>query len=393
MASIDQAISSLNEIGTEPFNSEPERLRLSNALLATLRRVQSPWDIACDHGYIELTTTAAIKALIDANVFTKWVEKGNRPLTAGDFAELTGVDAILLDRLLRHVAAQHLITLVDENTYASTPWAVSLGTDTAIASVYGTFYHELMAPLTISLPSFLKETGFKNPDNFQDSNVQRVHGKDSTMYGYVAASSLRSKEFADVMNFHARGNISPWTEVYDTCQIIEGAKLDRPLVVDIGGSKGHDLEKFHQRHPDIPEGSLVLQDIPEMLEGVTTKPVISVCPYNFFTPQPIKGARVYYLHMVLHNWPDDKATEILKNTADAMEPGYSKMLIYEDVISMRELSVQATMADITMMALCSSAERSENDWRRLIGGVKGLRIAKTWYIPHAIGGIIEVERV
>ncbi|KAI1800861.1 S-adenosyl-L-methionine-dependent methyltransferase [Daldinia bambusicola] len=393
MASVDQAISSLNEINTESFDSESERLRLSNAILSTLRRVQSPWDIASTHGFVDLTITAAIKALIDAGFFTKWAEQGSRPLRVDEFAELTGVDAVLLGRLLRHIAAQHLITLVGEDTYASTPWALSLGTDPAMTSIYGTFYHELMAPLALSLPSYLEGTGFKNPTDEQDGNFQRVHDKGSSLYGFVAASPLRSKEFADVMKCHARGNILPWTEVYDTYQIITGAKLDRPLVVDIGGSKGHDLEKFHQEHPDIPKGSLVLQDIPEVVEGLEVSPAVSVCPYDFFTPQPIKGARAYYLHIVLHNWPDDKATEILKNTADAMEPGYSKILIYEDVVSMRELSIQATFADMTMMALCSSAERSENDWHRLVGGVKGLKIVKFWYRAHNIGGIIEVERI
>ncbi|KAI1471878.1 S-adenosyl-L-methionine-dependent methyltransferase [Daldinia caldariorum] len=393
MASVDQAISRLNEINTESFDSESERLRLSNAILSTLRKVQSPWDIASTHGFVNPTIAASVKTLIDARVFTKWVEQGSKPLRVDEFAELTGVDAVLLSRLLRHIAAQHLITFVGEDTYASTPWALSLGTDPAIASIYGTFYHELIAPLALSLPSYLGGTGFKNPNDEKDGNFQRVHGKGSSLYGFVGASPLRSKEFADVMKCHARGSILPWTEVYDTYQIVMGAKMDRPLVVDVGGSKGHDLEKFHQKYPDIPKGSLVLQDIPEVVEGLTVDPAISVCPHDFFTPQPVKGARAYYLHIVLHNWPDHKAAEILKNIADAMEPGYSKILIYEDVISMRELSIQVTFPDMTMMALCSSAERFENDWHRLVGGVKGLKIVKFWHRPHTIGGIVEVDRI
>ncbi|KAI0972401.1 O-methyltransferase-domain-containing protein [Xylaria arbuscula] len=118
---------------------------------------------------------------------------------------------------------------------------------------------------------------------------------------------------------HARGNI-PWPEVYDTNKLITGARLDRPLVVDVGGSKGHDLEKFHQKHPDIPQGTLVLQDLPEVLNSLTVDPAISICPHDSFASQPIKGAGAYYFHLVLHDWPDDRAAEILGNTADAMEP-------------------------------------------------------------------------
>ncbi|ETS77264.1 hypothetical protein PFICI_11138 [Pestalotiopsis fici W106-1] len=393
MMSTDEAISRLESIGADSFKSEPERLQLANALLAALRRIQTPWDIACAHGWIEMTTVAAVRTLIDVGLFTKWAAHGSKPLTTNEFAKLTGADAVLLGRLLRHVAAQHFIIEVEENTYASTPYALSLGKDLALASIYGSFYHEVQLPLAVSMPLFLAETGFKNPTDLRDSNFQRVHGKGSNYFEFIASSPQRSLDFANAMDYHGRGNISQWTEVYDTDNIIKGADPDRPLVVDVGGSKGHDLEKFHQRHPNIPIGSLALQDLPKVLDGLTVDPTISIHPYDFFTPQPIKGARAYYLHRILHDWPNDKATEILRMTAEAMEPGYSKMLIHEDIVSAREPSVQTTMADITMMMSFSSAERTEQEWQTLIGDVEGLKVTKVWHKPHTIGGIIEVERV
>lgn len=96
MTSTEEAIAQLESIGDGSFKSESERLQLSNALLATLRRVQTPWDMACAHGWIELTTVAAIKTLIDAGLFTKWAEQGSTPLTTDEFAKLTGADAVLL---------------------------------------------------------------------------------------------------------------------------------------------------------------------------------------------------------------------------------------------------------------------------------------------------------
>ncbi|KAI1172937.1 S-adenosyl-L-methionine-dependent methyltransferase [Nemania sp. FL0916] len=393
MSSLDQALAILAKIGPELSSSEPERLRLSDALLSALRRVQSPWDIACAHGWIELTTTAAIKTLIDTGLFTKWAEHGAKPTSAGEFAKLTGADPVLLGRLLRHLAAQHLITESGEDTYASTPWSLALGTDTATTSIYGTFYHEVNAPLAISLPSFLKETGFKNPTDSQASNFQRVHGHGSTYFDFIASSPLRNKEFADAMDCHARGNILPWTEVYDTNQIIAHAKPGRPLVVDVGGSKGHDLDKFRQKHADIPRGSLILQDLPEVLDNLTVDSSITVCPHDFFTAQPIKGAAIYYLHLILHDWPNERATEILKNISEAMEPGYSRILLHEDVVALRDPSVQATVADMTMLMCFSSAERTENEWRALVEGVEGLRIIKVWRKPLSLGGIVEIERI
>ncbi|KAI1308336.1 S-adenosyl-L-methionine-dependent methyltransferase [Xylaria venustula] len=393
MRSVDEAISKLEDIGAASFNSESERRRLSDALLSTIRRVQSPWDISFAHGWIGVTTNAAVKSLIDAGLFTKWAEHGSKPLSTADLAELTGTDAVLLARLLGHLAAQHLIAEAGEDTYASTPWAQALGTDPSIASIYGTLYHEILAPLCLSLPFFLKETGFKNPTDIQSGNFQRVNGKGSRLFEFVASSPIRNKEFADAMEYHARGNILPWPEIYDTNKLITGARLDRPLVVDVGGSKGHDLEKFHQTHPDVPHGSLVLQDLPEVLNGLTVDPTISICPHDFFASQPIKGARAYYFHIVLHDWPDDIAAAILRNTANAMEPGYSKILLYEDVVSARASSIQSTTQDITMMAAFSSAERTEKEWRALIERVDGLQIVEIWHKPDDIGCIIEIDRI
>ncbi len=169
--------------------------------------------------------------------------------------------------------------------------------------------------------------------------------------------------------------------------------LVAPLVVDVGGSKGHNIEKFLQKHPDVPKESLILQDLPEVLEKVTIHPGITACPYDFFTPEPVKGARVYYFHIVLHDWPDETATRILEVVRDAMEREYSRLLIHEVLVPAREPSLAATTLDMAMMALFSSLERTENEWRRLIDGVEGLQIAKIWKARQADESIIEIERV
>jgi hypothetical protein len=97
------------------------------------------------------------------------------------------------------------------------------------------------------LPFFLgaQDGGFKNPTALTKSNWQRVHGDDSTFFGFVSSDPLRNQHFADAMDCHSRGNFTSWVDLYDTSQIIN-ARLDHPLVVDMGGSKGHDIEKFLQ---------------------------------------------------------------------------------------------------------------------------------------------------
>lgn len=74
------------------------------------------------------------------------------------------------------------------------------------------------------------------------------------------------------------------------------------VLVDVGGGKGHDLSRFATLHmSDIKEPRLVLQDLPDVIEHLTSvdnplPPSIKAMAHDFFTPQPVRGARGYYLH-------------------------------------------------------------------------------------------------
>ncbi len=52
--------------------------------------------------------------------------------------------------------------------------------------------------------------------------------------------------------------------------------------------------------------------------------------HNFFPPQPVKGAAVYFLRMILHDWSDAKCQEILKNLRAAASPT-SKVVVFESM--------------------------------------------------------------
>lgn len=69
---------------------------------------------------------------------------------------------------------------------------------------------------------------------------------------------------------------------------------DAVLLVDIGGSFGHDIGEFHRKFPDAP-GQLILQDLPVVIDQVTTlDSKIQRMKYDFFTEQPIKGKSVIF---------------------------------------------------------------------------------------------------
>ena len=292
--------------------------------------------------------------------------------------------------MIRQISGQHLVVETAEDTFAPTPWATALATDPALSSVYGEFYNEVNNPMFRSLPYFLKERGFKNPTDVNDSNWQYWKGTSNNFFQDVGLNSAMASDFHAAMQCHSKYNLTPWPEVYPTDTIVSAAKPDRALVVDIGGSKGHDLEKLRLRHPDIPDGSLILQDLPEVVGDVKADKTISAQAYDFFTPQPIKGARVYFMHNVLHDWADDLAKNILDNVANAMEKGYSRLLIHESLISSVKPLARVTTSDLTMMACLSAKERTEGEWGQLIRN-SGLRVVKIWRPPQSVESVIEAE--
>ena len=74
------------------------------------------------------------------------------------------------------------------------------------------------------------------------------------------------------------------------------------------------------------------------------------------------GADIYVLKNVLHDWPDDKAVEILRNVHAAAEIG-TKILLIEFVIPLHSREYIGHLTDLEM--LLSQAGRGLHGWRSI----------------------------
>lgn len=97
------------------------------------------------------------------------------------------------------------------------------------------------------------------------------------------------------------------------------------------------------------------------------------------------------MHSVLHDWPDTTCRQILTNLLPALQPGYSKLLINENVIPDTGAYWETTSLDLIMMAI-GSGERTERRWRALLGSV-GLQVLRVWTAPvqKGVESLIECE--
>ncbi|KAL9084756.1 MAG: hypothetical protein Q9165_007931 [Trypethelium subeluteriae] len=221
-----------------------------------------------------------------------------------------------------------------------------------------------------------------------------------TLWQIHAEDSEQKEDFDLYMSSRRQGALAPeWWETYpaatELLKSTVGLKRDTDavLLVDVAGGRGHDLEKFRQHYPDLP-GRCILQDLPETIEDLKGNPPrgCEMQGYDFFTAQPIKGARMYFFRDIGHDWSDQKCRELFANTAAAMDKDYSRLLIDDFVLPTTGTGYRAASMDIHMLFSLAGIERTEAHWYRLLESI-GLEIVKIW--PGAPGmheSVIEAKK-
>ena len=237
------------------------------------------------------------------------------------------------------------------------------------------------------MPEFLASKSYENPEDTSNGPFQYAH-QTPNHWVWLEKHPRVLKAFQDYLagvredrpNFMDPG-FYPVGE-----RLIEGLRNtdDAAAFVDVGGGDGHALAEFKEKVPSW-QGRLVLQEQASVVQLAKTElakterhaPLIELVVHDFFQSQTLRGARAYYMRYVLHDWPDAECRTILRHLKDAMEPGYSKILIHECVVADCNASWQHTALDIYMMALFATQERTESEWRELLGSV-GLTVTGIW---------------
>lgn len=94
------------------------------------------------------------------------------------------------------------------------------------------------------------------------------------------------------------------------------------------------------------------------------------------------------MRMIVHDYSDPVATEILKNLVPAMSP-QSRVLVCEMVLPQRvdETNFAAAVLDQAVMAM-GGKERTEEGFKKIFEAA-GLELVKTWRAPGVPGGCVE----
>jgi O-methyltransferase domain len=226
------------------------------------------------------------------------------------------------------------------------------------------------------LPEYFQKHGYKNPTDIEAGPFQFAMGYQGTYFEWLKANPIQQETFNRMMALTRLERGQQWFEFFPTEERFGATDPSQVVLVDIGGGLGHDLAAFHAHFPNLP-GKLVLQDLPGVINNIQElSPAIQRTVHDFFTPQPIKGARAYYLRTVLHDFPDKQSIQILKTIREAMT-SESVLLLNENFLPEKDVPLYNAEIDFSMLALFSSMERTKKEWIALLEAA-GLEVVKVW---------------
>lgn len=164
-------------------------------------------------------------------------------------------------------------------------------------------------------------------------------------------------------------------------------------VADIGGAHGVLLTGVLRT---APAARGILFDLPHVIEtaasAIAAAGLSNRCELvsgDFFQAVP-EGADLHLLKQIVHDWNDERATQLLQNCHRALTPA-GKVLLVEMLIPPDNRPNPAQAMDLNMLVLLGGQERSEEQFERLFRAA-GFRLDRV--IPtHSPFSVIEATRL
>ncbi|KAJ3769844.1 S-adenosyl-L-methionine-dependent methyltransferase [Lentinula raphanica] len=310
-------------------------------LIAT---VQSPVEYL-QNGVSGMFDTLTLGFVIDVNVPEILKEAGTEGLHVKELASAAGVDSSYLARVLRYLATRHVFNEVSPDVFAHNRLSSLLTKAKSLKEIEEGPQHarfdDAAMPAFLHLASdelFKSSTALipfmKNPEQAAAPfNIAYKTTKKMWEWTEEPGNEYSSHRFTAAMKNTAEASYPP--ELF-TSNIDGDALKANETIVDVGGGVGSVTLALRNAYPKL---RYVIQDLEQQIiaarkfwdekdpEAVKTGKV-QFQAHNFFEPQPIKNAAIYFLRLIVHDWPDQDAIKILINLRSAAGVD-SKLVLFE----------------------------------------------------------------
>jgi hypothetical protein len=271
------------------------------------------------------------------------------PRSAGDIADAVGADPSSLRRLLRTLASLGVFAESEPGIFAVTPLGRTLAADEPgsvrdMALMWMETHYDPFARLIDTV-----KTGVTAAD---------IH-YGAPFFDWISQYPDQVSQFTGAMANLTAGLKAGAVAAYD----FNGAGK----IVDIGGADGALLAQILAGAPattgvtfDLPH---VIAEAAASIKAHGLGDRLGAESGDFFEAVP-SGADTYLLSIVLHDWDDERAGQILKNIRTAAEPG-ATVIALEPVMPAGDVPPLSKLLDLTMLAMTGGLERTEDEHRQL----------------------------
>lgn len=273
------------------------------------------------------------------------------PLPIDELSARVGADSDALHRLLWALISRGIFCQHRDGRYDLTPLADTLRCD-APASMFGAarFYGSRQHREHWSLLGQSVRTG--------KESISGLRGKEA--FDYLAAEPELGELFNQAMTSVSELAVAPVVGGYDFSAY--------PTIVDVGGGHGRLLAAILAA---TPTAQGVLYDLPQVVAGApallrerNVADRVRIEEGSFFDSVP-SGGDAYVLKNVIHDWPDDKAVQILRNVR-AVAGARATVLLVELVIPEHNREFLGKWADLEMLLCAAARERTAAEYRDLL---------------------------
>jgi hypothetical protein len=287
-----------------------------------------------------------------------------KPLDLYELADRVGANPDALSRLLRALISRGVFRQRRDGRYELTPLASTLRWDEP----------DSMAALARLLGSAqVREHWSHCIDAVRtgESVIPKLRGMDG--FDWVSSRPELSELFDVAMTNFSELAVDALIAAYDFASY--------RTIVDVAGGHGRLLAGILAT---TPTATGVLFDLPHVVAGA--QPLlrkhrvadrVRMLEGSFFDAVP-EGGDLYVLKNIIHDWPDDKAQQILKTLRAATRTGATVVLI-ECVIPRHDRDFLAKWMDLEMLVENAGRERTGDEYQDLLeqAGFRMTRIVST----------------
>ncbi|KAH8881467.1 O-methyltransferase [Thozetella sp. PMI_491] len=311
-------------------------------------------------------------------------------ISYGELAAKLKADVNLITRFSWTLVSTGLLKQIGEDQVAHTRSSLIYSSLNPLSALIRVGIDSHM-PSIGAMPKYFDTYGLKEPVGRYKTVLAFSEGEpQSTVWSLMNRDPDRLANFMYAMDSASL----PWPVLgtYDLSWVLPVASEspDRPLVVDVGGGKGHCLKEMVKSTPGLSMSRCVLEDLPEVLDAVRESndqelEGAKLVALDFHTEQPVKGALVYYIRRCLHDYGDPDSVDMLRHLADAMAPD-SRVLILEQVLS-NPPTPMASASDL-LMGLIGGKERTLKNFEQIVQEA-GLKVKEVFTNPGIDAAMIE----